>query len=194
MRDLGNTLIVVEHDEETIRSADYIVDIGPKAGVHGGEVVAAGTLEDIMNAKNSLTGDYLAGRKFISVPYQRRKGNGKFLTITGCKVNNLKNVTAKIPLGTFTCITGVSGSGKSSLINDTLYNAILETMEGKYLDVGEYSELEGLENIDKVINISQEPIGRTPRSNPATYVKAFDDIREIFSQTVEAIQCEWWQM
>lgn len=186
MRDLGNTLIVVEHDEETIRSADYIVDIGPRAGVHGGEVVAAGTLEDIMNAKDSLTGDYLAGRKFISVPYQRRKGNGKFLTITGCKVNNLKNVTAKIPLGTFTCVTGVSGSGKSSLINDTLYNAILEKMEGKYLDVGEYSELKGLENIDKVINISQEPIGRTPRSNPATYVKAFDDIREIFSQTVEA--------
>lgn len=186
MRDLGNTLIVVEHDEEMIRAADFIVDIGPGAGVHGGNVVASGTLKDIEDNEESITGAYLAGRKYIPVPLTRRKGNGKFLEITGCTVNNLKNVSAKFPLGSFICVTGVSGSGKSSLVNETLYNSIYALMEHKDIDHGPYKELKGLENIDKIINISQEPIGRTPRSNPATYVKAFDDIRDIFAQTLDA--------
>ena len=186
MRDLGNTLIVVEHDDEMIRAADFIVDIGPGAGVHGGNVVASGTLKDIEDNEESITGAYLAGRKYIPVPLTRRKGNGKFLEITGCTVNNLKNVTAKFPLGSFICVTGVSGSGKSSLVNETLYNSIYALMEHKDIDHGPYKELKGLENIDKIINISQEPIGRTPRSNPATYVKAFDDIRDIFAQTLDA--------
>lgn len=186
MRDLGNTLIVVEHDEEMIRAADFIVDIGPGAGVHGGKVVASGSLKDIEDSAESITGAYLSGRKYIPVPFTRRKGNGKFLEIKGCTVNNLKNVNAKFPLGTFICVTGVSGSGKSSLVNETLYNSIYALMEHKDIDHGPYKELIGLENIDKVINISQEPIGRTPRSNPATYVKAFDDIRDIFAQTLDA--------
>lgn len=186
MRDLGNTLIVVEHDEEMIRAADFIVDIGPGAGVHGGNVVASGSLKDIEDSAESITGAYLSGRKYIPVPFTRRKGNGKFLEIKGCTVNNLKNVNAKFPLGTFICVTGVSGSGKSSLVNETLYNSIYALMEHKDIDHGPYKELIGLENIDKVINISQEPIGRTPRSNPATYVKAFDDIRDIFAQTLDA--------
>ena len=186
MRDLGNTLIVVEHDDEMIRAADFIVDIGPGAGVHGGNVVASGTLKDIEDNEESTTGAYLAGRKYIPVPLTRRKGNGKFLEITGCTVNNLKNVNAKFPLGSFICVTGVSGSGKSSLVNETLYNSIYALMEHKDIDHGPYKELKGLENIDKIINISQEPIGRTPRSNPATYVKAFDDIRDIFAQTLDA--------
>ena len=186
MRDLGNTLIVVEHDDEMIRAADFIVDIGPGAGVHGGNVVASGTLKDIEDNEESITGAYLAGRKYIPVPLTRRKGNGKFLEITGCTVNNLKNVNAKFPLGSFICVTGVSGSGKSSLVNETLYNSIYALMEHKDIDHGPYKELKGLENIDKIINISQEPIGRTPRSNPATYVKAFDDIRDIFAQTLDA--------
>ena len=186
MRDLGNTLIVVEHDDEMIRAADFIVDIGPGAGVHGGNVVASGTLKDIEDNEESITGAYLAGRKYIPVPLTRRKGNGKFLEITGCTVNNLKNVSAKFPLGSFICVTGVSGSGKSSLVNETLYNSIYALMEHKDIDHGPYKELKGLENIDKIINISQEPIGRTPRSNPATYVKAFDDIRDIFAQTLDA--------
>lgn len=186
MRDLGNTLIVVEHDEEMIRAADFIVDIGPGAGVHGGNVVASGSLKDIEDSAESITGAYLSGRKYIPVPFTRRKGNGKFLEIKGCTVNNLKNVNAKFPLGSFICVTGVSGSGKSSLVNETLYNSIYALMEHKDIDHGPYKELIGLENIDKVINISQEPIGRTPRSNPATYVKAFDDIRDIFVQTLDA--------
>ena len=186
MRDLGNTLIVVEHDEEMIRAADFIVDIGPGAGVHGGNVVASGSLKDIEDSAESITGAYLSGRKYIPVPFSRRKGNGKFLEIKGCTVNNLKNVNAKFPLGSFICVTGVSGSGKSSLVNETLYNSIYALMEHKDIDHGPYKELIGLENIDKVINISQEPIGRTPRSNPATYVKAFDDIRDIFAQTLDA--------
>lgn len=186
MRDLGNTLIVVEHDEEMIRAADFIVDIGPGAGVHGGNVVASGSLKDIEDSADSITGAYLSGKKYIPVPFTRRKGNGKFLEIKGCTVNNLKNVNAKFPLGSFICVTGVSGSGKSSLVNETLYNSIYALMEHKDIDHGPYKELIGLENIDKVINISQEPIGRTPRSNPATYVKAFDDIRDIFAQTLDA--------
>lgn len=186
MRDLGNTLIVVEHDDEMIKNADYIVDVGPGAGVHGGEIVACGKLEDIMNAPNSITGQYLAGKKYIPVPYERKKGNGHYLEIDGCSVNNLKNIDVKFPLGKFICVTGVSGSGKSSLVNETLFLAIKKELE--HLDVipGPYKSLKGLEYIDKVINISQEPIGRTPRSNPATYVKAFDDIRDIFANTIEA--------
>jgi len=186
MRDLGNTLIVVEHDEEMIRSADYIVDVGPGAGVHGGEIVACGSLKDIENAPKSITGAYLSGRKYIPVPLSRNKGNGKFITIKGCSTNNLKNIDVKFPLGEFICVTGVSGSGKSSLVNETLYLGILKELEHQDVIPGKYKSLEGLENIDKVINISQEPIGRTPRSNPATYVKAFDDIRDIFANTIEA--------
>lgn len=186
MRDLGNTLIVVEHDEETIRNADYLVDIGPKAGIHGGELVAQGSIEDLIKEPRSISGKYLSGEWFIPVPEYRNKGNGKFLEISGCTLNNLKNITAKIPLGEFVCITGVSGSGKSSLINETLYKALYKAIEKTETNPGPYSELKGIENIDKVIYISQDPIGRTPRSNPATYVKAFDDIRDIFAQTVEA--------
>jgi excinuclease ABC subunit A len=186
MRDLGNTIIVVEHDENMIRSADYLVDIGPGAGVHGGKLVAQGSVEDLEKCDESITGQYLSGKKYIAVPFERSKGNGKYLTISGCKTNNLKNITAKFPLGCFICVTGVSGSGKSSLVNETLLSAVNKELFGKSVETGIYSKITGLENIDQVINISQEPIGRTPRSNPATYVKAFDDIREIFASTVEA--------
>jgi len=186
MRDLGNTLIVVEHDEETMRQADYIVDIGPGAGIHGGEVVAEGPLETIMKAPRSITGDYLSGRKFIAVPSKRRKGNGKFIEVKGARCHNLQNVDVKFPLGKLILVTGVSGSGKSSLINETLVKAIDHELNGNRTDPGEYKEIIGLKNIDKVINITQEPIGRTPRSNPATYTGVFDDIRALFAETDEA--------
>ena len=186
LRDLGNTLIVVEHDEDTIRSADYIVDIGPFAGVHGGEVVAKGGVEDIINAKNSLTGDYLSGRKKIEIPTTRRKGSGQFIEIKGAKENNLKNINVKIPLNTLTCITGVSGSGKSSLINRILYPALSNMINKTQLLEGKYKEILGVENIDKVICIDQSPIGRTPRSNPATYTGLFTNIRELFAETLTA--------
>ena len=186
MRDLGNTLIVVEHDEETMRQADYLVDIGPGAGVHGGQVVAAGSVEEVSKVPNSITGDYLSGRKFIPVPSKRRKGNGKTIEIKGASCHNLQNVNVKFPLGKFIVVTGVSGSGKSSLINETLTKAIQHELSGAKTDPGEYKKILGLENIDKLINISQEPIGRTPRSNPATYTGVFDDIRALFAETDEA--------
>jgi excinuclease ABC subunit A len=186
MRDLGNTLIVVEHDEETMRNADYLVDIGPGAGVHGGQIVATGSVQDIENAKDSITGDYLSGRKYIAVPLKRRKGNGKKIVIKGAKCHNLKNLNVSFPLGTFIVVTGVSGSGKSSLVNETLYKAIQKKLTGEETFPGAYDSISGLENIDKVVNVTQEPIGRTPRSNPATYTKVFDDIRDLFAQTPEA--------
>ena len=186
MRDLGNTLIVVEHDEETMRQADYIVDIGPGAGVHGGQVVAAGSVEDIQKAKESITGDYLAGRKYIPVPKKRREGNGKAIEIQGACCHNLKNINVRFPLGKFIVVSGVSGSGKSSLINETLTKAIQHELNGEKTDPGEYKKIVGLENIDKLISISQEPIGRTPRSNPATYTGVFDEIRALFAETDEA--------
>lgn len=187
MVDLGNTLIVVEHDEETMRAADYLVDIGPGAGSHGGEVVVAGTLDDVITCENSITGQYLSGKKFIPLPPARLKGNGNFITIKGAKCNNLKNLTVKIPLGCMVLVTGVSGSGKSSLINEILWKATYKYLNNASMVVpGKHDSIEGLENIDKVINVSQEPIGKTPRSNPATYTKVFDDIRDLFAETVEA--------
>ena len=186
MRDLGNTLIVVEHDEETMREADYIVDIGPGAGVHGGEVVASGTLEEILSNPKSITAQYLSGEKYIPIPKVRREGNGKFISIRGAEANNLKKIDVDIPLGKFICVTGVSGSGKSTLVNQTLYNHLLEHFDKKERFAGKIKSISGIENIDKVINVSQEPIGRTPRSNPATYVKLFDDIRALFADTIEA--------
>ena len=187
MRDLGNTLLVVEHDEETIAEADYIVDIGPGAGIHGGEVVAQGSLEDIKKEKRSITGQYLSGEKYIPIPKERRKGNGKFIHIKGAASNNLKGIDVDIPLGCFVCVTGVSGSGKSSLINQTLYPFIKRTFdENADITLGKVDSISGIEHLDKVIDITQDPIGRTPRSNPATYVKLFDDIRDLFAETVEA--------
>ena len=187
MRDIGNTLIVVEHDEEMIRSADYIVDIGPGAGIHGGEVVVAGTLKEVENCKKSITGAYLSEREYIPIPKERRPGNGNFIKIRGASCNNLKKVNVDIPLGCFIAVTGVSGSGKSSLINQTLFNHLTEHFSGEpNVFAGEVKSIEGFENIDKVIDITQEPIGKTPRSNPATYVKLFDDIRALFAETTEA--------
>ena len=186
MRDLGNTLIVVEHDTDTMLAADYLVDIGPAAGEHGGLVMAAGTPKEVMANENSLTGKYLTGKLKIEVPNKRRKGNKKFIEIIGAKENNLKNINVKIPLGTFTCVTGVSGSGKSTLVNQILYRSIANTLYKNKEKVGAHKKIKGLENIDKVIDISQAPIGRTPRSNPATYTGVFDDIRDVFAQTKEA--------
>ena len=186
MRDLGNSLIVVEHDTDTMLAADYLIDIGPGAGDNGGQVIAAGTPEEVMKNKNSLTGKYLTGELKIEVPKKRRKGNKKYLEIKGAKENNLKNINVKIPLGTFTCVTGVSGSGKSSLINEILYKALAVSVYGSKVKPGKYKEIKGLDNIDKVVQITQTPIGRTPRSNPATYVGVFDDIRDIFANTKEA--------
>ena len=186
LRDVGNTLIVVEHDEDTMREADYIVDIGPGAGEHGGEIVAKGTLDEIIRNENSLTGKYLTGAKKVELPEKRRKGNGNFITVKGAKENNLKNVTTKFPLGTLTMVTGVSGSGKSTLVNEILYKG-LNKIVNKAKDLpGKFKEITGYENIDKIIDIDQSPIGRTPRSNPATYTGTFDIIRELFSQTQEA--------
>lgn len=187
MRDLGNTLIVVEHDEDTMMAADYIIDIGPGAGIHGGQVMAQGTPEEIMKDPNSLTGEYLSGRKFIPVTAKRRATDDRWIEIRGAKENNLKNVNVKIPLGVFTAVTGVSGSGKSSLINEILYKSLARQLN-KAVKVrpGQHKEIRGLENLDKVIEIDQSPIGRTPRSNPATYTGVFDDIRDLFSKTNEA--------
>ncbi len=186
MRDLGNTLIVVEHDTDTMVSCDYLVDIGPLAGIHGGEVVAKGTPDEVMKNPNSLTGQYLSGKLKIEVPKTRRKGNKKYLEIKGASENNLKNINVKFPLGTFICVTGVSGSGKSSLINEILYKAVASNLYKTKLKPGKFKSIKGLENIDKVIDISQAPIGRTPRSNPATYTGVFDDIRDVFTETKEA--------
>lgn len=181
LRDLGNTLIVVEHDEETIRNADYIVDIGVGAGIHGGKVVACGTVDDIMASKDSITGKYLSGELAIPVPIARRKGNGNFITVKGAKQNNLKNIDVSIPLGAFTCVTGVSGSGKSSFVNEVLYPALSNSLMRARNTLGNFDSIEGIENVDKVICIDQSPIGRTPRSNPATYTGVFGDIRELFA-------------
>ena len=186
LRDIGNTLIVVEHDEDTMYSADYIVDIGPGAGIHGGEVVCAGTVDEIKACKGSITGQYLSGVKKIPVPTTRRKGNGNFLKVIGASENNLKNIDVEIPLGTFTCITGVSGSGKSSLVNEIIYKELAGKLNRARIKPGDFKEIIGIENLDKVIDIDQSPIGRTPRSNPATYTGVFTDIRDLFANTNEA--------
>ena len=186
MRDLGNTLIVVEHDEDTMRACDYLVDIGPGAGDAGGEIVAAGTPEEVMKNEKSITGMYLSGKKCIEVPKSRRKGIKKYLKIKGAEEHNLKNIDVDIPLGTFTCVTGVSGSGKSSLITEILCKAISKELYKSKEKPGKYKKILGIENIDKIVVISQNPIGRTPRSNPATYTGVFDDIRELFTTTKEA--------
>ena len=186
LRDLGNTLLVVEHDEDTMREADYIVDIGPGAGVHGGQVVACGTAEEVMNTPGSVTGDYLSGRKKIPVPTERRTGNGHLLTVRGAAENNLQNIDVSIPLGTFTCVTGVSGSGKSSLVNEILYKRLATDLNRAKTRAGKHKGIEGEEFLDKIIAIDQSPIGRTPRSNPATYTGLFNDIRDLFASTPDA--------
>lgn len=186
MRDLGNTLIVVEHDEDTMLAADHIIDIGPGAGIHGGQVIAEGTPEEIMKDKHSLTGQYLSGRKFIPVPAKRRAPDGRWIEIIGAKENNLRSVNVKFPLGVFTAVTGVSGSGKSTLVNEILYKTLARDLNRAKVRPGQYKEIRGLEHIDKVVDIDQSPIGRTPRSNPATYTGVFDDIRDLFSTTNEA--------
>lgn len=186
LRDLGNTLIVVEHDDDTMLAADYIVDIGPGAGVHGGEVVFSGTVEKLLKCRKSITGQYLSGKKKIELPSQRRDGNGKFLTVRGAVEHNLKNIDVTIPLGMFICVTGVSGSGKSSLVNEIIYKHLAARLNRAKIKSGKFAEMEGLEHLDKVICIDQSPIGRTPRSNPATYTGVFSDIRDLFSKTADA--------
>ena len=186
LRDLGNTLIVVEHDEDTMREADYLIDIGPGAGAHGGHVVAAGTPQEVMDNPASLTGQYLSGKKKIEVPLARRSGNGKFLTVRGAAENNLRGIDVSVPLGTFTCVTGVSGSGKSSLVNEILFKKLGVTLNRMKAHPGKHKSIEGMEYLDKVINIDQSPIGRTPRSNPATYTNLFNEIRNLFASTQEA--------
>ena len=186
LRDLGNTLLVVEHDEDTMRAADYIIDVGPGAGVHGGEIVAAGTPEEVMNTPGSITGEYLSGRRKIPVPRERQKGNGKLLKVFGAAENNLRHIDVEIPLGTFTCVTGVSGSGKSSRVNEILYKKLGADLNRVKVRAGRHDRIEGEEFLDKVIDIDQSPIGRTPRSNPATYTGLFNDIRELFASTQDA--------
>ena len=186
LRDLGNTLIVVEHDEDTMRQADYIVDVGPGAGVHGGEIVAAGSVADICKVKRSITGAYLSGRKFVEVPETRREGNGKALRVVKAHENNLQDITVDFPLGKLICVTGVSGSGKSTLVNEILYKTLAAALNGARSRPGQCEVVEGMEWVDKVIGIDQSPIGRTPRSNPATYTGVFGDIRTLFSNTQDA--------
>ena len=186
MRDLGNTLIVVEHDTDTMLASDYLVDIGPKAGDEGGRVIAAGTPEEVMKNDNSITGKYLSGKEKIEVPKTRRKGSGKFIEVIGAKENNLKNIDVKFPLSTYTCVTGVSGSGKSSLVMRILSNAAMKHVYGSKVTIGKHDKIKGLDNIDKIVEITQNPIGRTPRSNPATYTGVFDDIRDLYTNTKEA--------
>ena len=186
LRDVGNTVIVVEHDEETMYAADTIVDVGPGAGIHGGQIVCTGTVDDIKACEASVTGQYLSGRRAVPVPEKRRKGNGKYLEIIGAAENNLKNINVKIPLGKLVCVTGVSGSGKSSLINEVLYKTLARELNRAKTVSGKYKDIIGLENLDKVIQIDQSPIGRTPRSNPATYTGVFNDIRALFAETQDA--------
>jgi excinuclease ABC subunit A len=186
LRDIGNTVLVVEHDDDTIRSADWVVDLGPGAGEHGGHIIAEGTPEQIIAHPKSLTGAYLSGRKHVPVPKNRRTGNGKTLTIVGARANNLKDITVAIPLGMFVCITGVSGSGKSSLMTDVLYNALAAKLNGAHTQAGEHERIDGLEHLDKIINIDQSPIGRSPRSNPATYTSLFEEIRKLFAELPES--------
>ena len=186
LRDLGNTVIVVEHDTDTMLEADHIIDIGPGAGVHGGQIIAQGTAKEIMENENSITGQYLSGKRCVPIPEKRRKGNGKKLKVVGAKQNNLKNINVEFPLGKFICVTGVSGSGKSSLVNEILYKALASELNGAKVKPGKCKKIEGMENLDKVIDIDQSPIGRTPRSNPATYTGVFTDIRELYAQTQEA--------
>ncbi|WP_445479417.1 excinuclease ABC subunit UvrA [Lysinibacillus irui] len=186
MRDIGNTLIVVEHDEDTMLAADYLIDVGPGAGVHGGQIVAAGTPQEVMNNEKSLTGQYLSGKKFIPLPIERRQPNGRKLSIKGAKENNLRNVKVDVPLGLFVAVTGVSGSGKSTLINEILYKSLAQKLNRSKVKPGEHKEVTGMDELEKVIDIDQSPIGRTPRSNPATYTGVFDDIRDVFAATNEA--------
>ncbi len=186
MRDLGNTLIVVEHDEDTMREADWLIDVGPGAGVFGGEIVAAGTPEQVAKSKKSITGQYLSGKREIPVPLERRVGNGRFIEVTGAREHNLQNITARFPLGKFIAVTGVSGSGKSTLVNSILKKAIAQKLNRNSDKPGKFKNISGIEHIDRLIDIDQSPIGRTPRSNPATYTGVFDDIRDLFAKTNEA--------